>query len=106
MDAHTKVAISSVQILAATCEDELKERVSSMDLSFVFDCGYSKPTSSITMDSRPEFIRSITLHYTLYKNYAELMQFKEGLLETLSFENLIQSHPVEMSILAVDNDES
>ena len=34
------------------------------------------------------------------------MQFKEGLFGTLSLENLIQSHPVEMwSILAVNKDE-
>ena len=60
----------------------------------MFECGYSKPTSSITMESRDEFVRFIALHYTLYRNYAELMQFKEGFVGTLGFESLVKNHQV------------
>ena len=71
----------------------------------MFDCGFSKPVSCITMESRLGFVRCITLHYVLYRNYAELNQFKDGLLGTLGFKTLVQSHPVEMwSLLSVDKD--
>ena len=92
-------------MLSATSDGELQELFESLDYSFRFDCGYSKPVSSITLETRTEFVRCITLHY-LYSVYAEICQLRKGLLETLKLNKLADEHPVELwSLLAASRAE-
>ena len=82
---------------------ELKGVLSSEDFSFRFECGYNKPDSHITMETRQEFINAVSLHYALYHVRAEVNQLKRGMLDTLHFGHLVKEHPIEMwSLLAVN----
>ena len=82
-------------MLSATSDAELQELFESVDYSFRFDCCYSKPASSITLETRDEFVRCISLHY-LYSVYAEINQLRKGLLETLNLNKLADEHPMEL----------
>ena len=63
------------------------------DLDFRFDCGYSKPSSQLTLEDRQKLVHAVWLHYVFFSVHAELAQFRKGLYETLRFEELVSSHP-------------
>jgi hypothetical protein len=53
--------------------------MSSDDYDFRYDCGYIKPTSTLTISNRDEMVCSLALHYKVYARKAELDQIVEGL---------------------------
>ena len=63
------------------------------DLDFRFECGFSKPSSQLTLADRQKLVHAVWLHYVFFSVHAELAQFRKGLYETLQFEALVSSHP-------------
>ena len=77
--------------------------LSTGDYAFIYECGYSKPTSSITMETRHEFVKCIILHYCTFSCYAESNQLKSGLVGVLGMDEIAKNYPVELwSLLASD----
>ena len=66
------------------------------NFDFRFSCGYTKPTTLITLDDKEDLVRSIWLHFVLFQPHAELEQLRKGLYQTLRFELLVRSHPNEV----------
>lgn len=48
-------------------------------VDLTIDAGYTKPLSSITLDDKGEIMRTLMLHFTLFRSKAVLDQLKEGL---------------------------
>ena len=53
--------------------------MASEEYDFRYECGYTKPTSSLNISSRDDIVCCLALHYTVYALKAELDQIKEGL---------------------------
>lgn len=53
---------------------------------FRFDCGYTKPTRSMSIADKDEFIHAVWLHHFFFLPHAELGQFRKGFRETLQVE--------------------
>ena len=65
------------------------------DYSFRFDCGFTKaqPAIYILFSDKQVFLKSVWLHCVIV--FGELQQFKEGLLDTLNIEQIVnQNHDV------------
>ena len=78
---------------------ELRNMLEEKIFDFRFDCGYTNPTRSITVDDIHTFVNCIWLHYTFFKPHAELQQLRKGFRETLQMELLICLHPDEVKSL-------
>ena len=71
------------------------------DFDFRFQCGYVKPTGSIDVSNRTEFINSIWLHHVFFSPHAELQQIRKGFQETLQMEALLCVHSEEIRSILV-----
>ena len=71
--------------------EEIQEVLSANDYSFLFECGYSKP--SITLADIQELLRTVWLHHTVDRVYGEIQQLKDGIVNTLNFNHIIASNP-------------
>ena len=101
----TNLGINS-QVLGAQSEEELQAVLCTGDYDFRFDCGFSQPTSAITMETRIEFVQAIAQHYCVFSIYAEIMQLRSGLLGVLDMQRLAEDHPVEFwSLMAANSTE-
>ena len=73
------------------------------DYTFRFACGFNKPISAITLETRQDFVTSITLHYCVFSVYAEISQLRLGLCDTLDMKELVKNYPVEFWSLPAAN---
>ena len=69
--------------------DEFK-RQASFECDFRFEAGFTKPI--VTIDDKEDFLKCITLHYTVLVCLSEINQFVEG-LKTCNLLSLIQESP-------------
>ena len=56
------------------------------------DCGFVKPTTTVTMEDIPALVQAVFLEYVLLRSTQEIAQFIEG-LETLGIVTLLKRHP-------------
>lgn len=63
------------------------------NFDFLYNCGYNKPTSLITINDKDTLIKSVWLHYVIFNPHAELEQLKKGINDSLGVDELIISHP-------------
>jgi len=71
------------------------------DYTFRFNCGFSRV---ITMENKHEFMSVVWKHFVLYSIYAELTEFRNGLLNTLNRKHLATVSPrVLHCLLAAEN---
>ena len=80
-----------MQLKQAESEEEIKDILVANDYSFQFECGYLKRV--VTLKDVREFLHAAWLHYTVYNIYGEISQLKDGIVNTLNFQNLITSNP-------------
>ena len=80
-DVSNVVYVRFMQLRQAKSTEEIQEVLSSKDYSFLFECGYSKP--SITLADIQELLRTVWLHHTVYRVYGEIQQLKDGIVNTL-----------------------
>ena len=80
--------IISYKIYSITSTEELR-KVEDNELEIRFECGYTKPSSQITVSDREKIVKTIWLHYVYFSPHAELIQLRKGLRETLQLEALI-----------------
>ena len=64
--------------------------------NFCFQCGFSKPTVQVSLKDKEDIIRSVWTHYIFFRVYAELVQLKKGLDETLKFGLITCAYPQEV----------
>ena len=78
------------------CEDtaDLRKLLDSPDFLFRFECGCPMPTASITIDDCDTLVKSISLHFIVYSQKAELDDIKRGLDFVLEFGQLTRAHPM------------
>lgn len=76
----------------ASSGDELEQILQHSDYTFRFDCGFSRV---ITMENKHEFMSVVWKHFVLYSIYAELTEFRNGLLNTLNLKHLATVSPRE-----------
>ena len=81
---------------STTTTEQLRTLLNVDNFDFRFSCGYTKPTTLITLDDKEDLVRSIWLHFVLFQPHAELEQLRKGLYQTLRFELLVCSHPNEV----------
>ena len=62
------------------------------NFSFVMDCGFVKPTTTVTMEDIPALVQAVFLEYVLLRSIQEIAQFIEG-LETLGIAILLRRQP-------------
>ena len=77
---------------------ELRSLLLDDTYSFRFNCGYTKPVHCMDVDDKDDFIRSIWLHYVLFRPYAELEQLKKGFQETLQMQVLVCTYGKEVRL--------
>lgn len=70
-------------------EEELECILKNSDYSFRFDCGFSRV---VTMDNKHELSLAWN-HYVLYSIFAEVSEFRNGLLSTLNMKQLVTLSP-------------
>ncbi len=85
---YTKLLIE-LQIASVTSTEQLRSLLSGEDFNFLFHCGYSKPTTNVTLGDKEEITRSVWLHFVYFHPHAELEQLRKGFRETLQVELLI-----------------
>lgn len=61
-----------------------------VDFSFAYDCGFTAPVS---FGNRLQLISAVWRHFAVYGIHAELMQMRDGMMSTLNFRQLLESHP-------------
>ena len=86
------MCIYHVQIQNASSSDQLQDMLWSDNFSFVMDCGFVKPTTTVTMEDIPALVQAVFLEYVLLRSTQEIAQFIEG-LETLGIATLLRRHP-------------
>ena len=75
--------------------EEFKDLLKCEEFNFRFQCGYQKPTPSVTQTDKEMLIRCVWLHFVLYSPLAELKQMRKGLLET-QFKHLVDNYAKEV----------
>ena len=83
------------KIYSITSTEELRKVVDN-ELEIRFECGYTKPSSQITLFDREKIVKIIWLHYVYFSPHAELIQLRKGLRETLQLEALISVYHKEV----------
>ena len=93
--------IARMQVLEAQSAEHLQAILKSGNYTFRFDCGFSKPITVITMQTRQDFVQAITQHYFVFSVYAKIT----GLLGALDLKKkLAKNHPVEFwSFIALNS---
>ena len=86
----------ALQVQSATTTEQLQALLNGDDYTFRFHCGYTKPSTLVSLDDKEEFARSIWLHFVLFQPHAELEQLRKGPYQTLQFELLACAHPKEV----------
>ena len=85
----------------ASTDHELQEVLRNSDYTFRFECGFSRV---ITMENKHEFLIVAWKHFVLYSIYAELTEFRNGLLNSLNLKHLASVSPrVLHCLLAAEN---
>ena len=69
-DVSNVVYVHFMQLRQAKSTEEIQDVLSANDYSFLFECGYSKP--SITLVDIQELLRTVWLHHTVYRFYGEI----------------------------------
>ena len=62
------------------------------NFQFRFEFGFSAPSSKLTLADKVNMVRTLSLHYLIYANRAEIDQLMDG-LKTLGILQLMQQHP-------------
>ena len=58
--------------------DELHSVVGE-NFDLISECGFTKPTTKLTMDDKVTLVESVALHHVILKTLGELSQFRDGL---------------------------
>ena len=66
------------------------------DFTFWFNCGYTKPTTLVSLADKEDLVRSVWLHFVLSHPHPELQQLQKCLNQTLQFNILVCMHPKEV----------
>ena len=77
-----------LQIQGTTTKQEFIGEIQKDEFDFRFNCGYIKPTISLDISDKEEFIQAIWLHHVFFLPHAELKQLRKGFRETLQVEIL------------------
>ena len=75
----------------ATTKQEFVSEIQK-EFDFRFNCGYTKPTNSLDISDKEEFIQAIWLHHVFFLPHAELEQLRKGFRETLQVEIIACVH--------------
>jgi hypothetical protein len=72
-----------LQIQGTTTKQEFLGEIQKDEFDFRFNCGYTKPTTSLDISDKEEFIQAIWLHHVFFLPHAELEQLHKGFRDTL-----------------------
>ena len=72
-----------MQIESAACEDEIRAIFNEENSILLFDTGFRKPTSTLTISDKNTICASLKLFYTITRSLPELEQFLQGLGDTM-----------------------
>ena len=61
------------------------------NFSFVLDCGFVKPTTTVTMENVPALIQAVFLEYVVLRSTQEIAQFVKG-LDSLRITAVMKRH--------------
>lgn len=82
----------SLQVGKVQTTDQIRVLIDSEEFQFRFECGFSAPSSALTVGEKEDIMKSLSLHYLIYANRAEIDQLMDG-LKTLGVLQLMQQHP-------------
>ena len=78
-----------IQIQDTTTDDDFAIEIQKPEYNFQFSCGYAKPTRSMTLADKDEFIHAIWLHHVFFLPHAELEQLCKGFRDTLQMDRAV-----------------
>ena len=81
-----------LQVGKVQTTEELRILLDTEEFSFRFEFGFSAPSSKMTLADKVNIVRTLSLHYLIYANWAEIDQLVDG-LKTLGILKLMQQHP-------------
>ena len=89
-DLHT-VFHSLIQISSADSIHILQE-LAMGNITFLAECGFSKPVAKLDMTHKDQMIRCIILHKVILLPLAEMSQFREGLYKVEKMQEMMTKH--------------
>lgn len=72
--------------------DELRSVVGE-NLDLISECGFTKPTTKLTMDDKVTLVQSVALHQVVLRTLGELSHFRDG-LDTLGVASAMEQYGV------------
>ena len=72
--------------------DELRSVVGE-NFDLISECGFTKPTTKLTMDDKVTLVQSVALHQVILRTLGELSQFRDG-LDTLGVARAMKQYGV------------
>lgn len=73
------------------------------ELEIRFEAGFTKPTTSLSLEDKQDLIRAIWLQFVYFIPHAELEQLKKGFQETLKMGDLVREYPESVFHFLVPN---
>ena len=70
--------------------DELRSIVGD-NFDLISECGFTKPTSKLTIDDKMTLVQTVALHQVILKTLGELSQFRDG-LDTLGVARAMEQY--------------
>ena len=89
-----------LQLQNAPSNEILRSLLMQERFTFIMDCGYLKPFSTVTINDVTDIAYAVFMEYVVNRSGQELSQFIDG-LETLGVTTLIKSNPQAMKQLFV-----
>lgn len=80
-----------VQIQNASSNEQLQDMLWSDNFSFIMNCEFVKPTTTVTMEDIPALIQAVLLEYVVLRSTQEIAQFIEG-LDSLRITAVMKQH--------------
>ena len=80
-----------LQVGKVQTTEELRILFDTEEFSFRFEFGFSAPSSKMTLADKVNIVRTLSLHYLIYANRAEIDRLVDG-LKTLGILKLMQQH--------------
>ena len=68
-----------LQVSKVQTTEQLRVLLDSEELSFRFEFGFSAPNRELNLEDKSDIVKSLSFHYLVYANRAELDQLMDGL---------------------------
>lgn len=79
-----------MQLMEANDDEALQGITNSLDISFATECGFN---TLITIENRQKLLHCVWKHMNTSSVYAELIQMRDGMRQSLDFSSIMDAYP-------------